>query len=108
MNRKFLRGAVLFIIAFIVGNSSAQTVTGSGTAGRIPVWTGPTTQRNSVITQSAGKIDIGTAAPGRVLGVVSSTATTVIYGLGKQRVSAPNRKWRKRPRAGEARRSVSS
>jgi hypothetical protein len=79
---KFLPGAVLFVIAFIAGNSSAQTVTGSGTAGKIPVWTGPTTQGDSIITQSAGKIGIGTAAPGGVLGVVSTTATTAIYGLG--------------------------
>ena len=80
MNNKFLPGAVLFIIAFIAGNSSAQTVTGSGTAGRIPVWTGPTTQGNSVITQSAGKIGIGTAAPGGVLGVTSTTGTPAIKG----------------------------
>src|SRR6476469_4039316 len=79
MNNKFLPGAVLFI-AFIAGNSSAQTVTGSGTAGRIPVWTGPTTQGNSVITQSAGKIGIGTAAPGGVLGVTSTTGTPAIKG----------------------------
>ncbi len=82
MNKKFLPGAVLFIIAFIAGNSSAQTVTGSGTAGRIPVWTGPTTQGDSIIIESAGKIGIGTAAPGGVLGVASTTATTAIYGLG--------------------------
>jgi len=80
MNNKFLPGAVLFIIAYIAGNSSAQTVTGSGTAGRIPVWTGPTTQGNSVITQSAGKIGIGTAAPGGVLGVTSTTGTPAIKG----------------------------
>jgi hypothetical protein len=82
MNKKFLSNAVLFIIAFIAGNSSTQAVTGSGTAGRIPVWTGATTQGNSIITQSAGKIGIGTAAPGGVLGVVSTTATTAIYGHG--------------------------
>src|SRR6476660_370566 len=80
MNNKFLPGAVLFIIAFIAGNSSAQTVTGSGTAGRIPFWTGPTTQGNSVITQSAGKIGIGTAAPGGVLEVTSTTGTPAIKG----------------------------
>lgn len=76
MNNKFLLGTVLFIIAFVAGNSLAQT------AGKIPVWTGPTTQGDSIITQSAGKIGIGTAAPGGVLGVVSTTATTAIYGLG--------------------------
>jgi hypothetical protein len=80
MNNKFLPGVVLFIIAFIAGNNSAQAVTGSGTAGRIPVWTGPTTQGNSVITQSAGKIGIGTAAPGGVLGVTSTTGTPAING----------------------------
>ena len=80
MNNKFLPGAVLFIIAFIAGNSSAQTVTGSGAAGRIPVWTGPTTQGNSVITQSAGKIGIGTAAPGGVLEVTSTTGAPAING----------------------------
>lgn len=82
MNKEFLPGAVLFIVAFIAGNSLAQTVTGSGTAGKIPVWTGPHSQANSVITQSAGKIGIGTAAPGGVLGVASTTATTAIYGVG--------------------------
>lgn len=71
-----------FAAAFILiaGNASAQTVTGSGTAGRIPVWTGTTTQSNSVITQSAGNIGIGTAAPAGVLGVISTTATPAIYG----------------------------
>jgi hypothetical protein len=87
MNNKFLPGAVLFIIAFMAGNSSAQTITGSGTAGRVPVWTGPTAQGNSIITQSAGKIGIGTAAPGGVLGVVSTTATTAIYGLGNTSIA---------------------
>lgn len=82
MNNKYLLGAVLIIIAFTAGNSSAQTLTGSGTAGRIPIWAGPTSQGNSIITQSAGKIGIGTAAPGGVLGVASTTATTAIYALG--------------------------
>jgi hypothetical protein len=82
MVKNFIPGAVLFIIAFIAGNNSAQAVTGSGTAGKIPIWTGPTTQGNSIITQSAGKIGIGTAAPGGILGVVSTTATSAIYALG--------------------------
>jgi len=80
MNRKFLSNAALLIVTFIAGNISAQTVTGSGAAGKIPIWTGPTTQGNSIITQSAGKIGIGTAAPSGVLGVASTTATTAIYG----------------------------
>ncbi|HEX5490483.1 MAG TPA: hypothetical protein VFX07_04435, partial [Candidatus Udaeobacter sp.] len=78
MNNKFLSGAVSFIIALIAGNSSAQAVTGNGTTGTIPVWTGPTSQGNSIITQSAGKIGIGTAAPGGVLGVAATNGIGIL------------------------------
>jgi hypothetical protein len=43
--------------------SPAQTVTGSGTTGYIPVLTQPSTIGNSVITQSGNNVGIGTTAP---------------------------------------------
>jgi hypothetical protein len=47
-----------FSIAALAVSASAQTVTGSGTAGTIPVFTGGSTIGNSIITQSNGNINI--------------------------------------------------
>ncbi len=41
----------------------AQTVSGSGTTGKIPKWTSPNTIGDSVITESSSKIGIGTSTP---------------------------------------------
>jgi hypothetical protein len=51
----------------IVFRSAAQTVTGSGTVGTVPVLTGSSTIGNSVISQSGGNIGIGTSTPGSLL-----------------------------------------
>jgi hypothetical protein len=48
--------------AFAVG-AAAQTVTGSGTMGSVPVFTGSSTLGNSGITQSGGNVGIGTTNP---------------------------------------------
>jgi hypothetical protein len=48
----------------------AATITGSGTADFIPIWTGPTTIGNSAIFQTVGgKVGIGTTTPGAKLDV---------------------------------------
>jgi hypothetical protein len=74
------RHHTLLILAFlIIGSAStlvnspgtqAQTVTGSGTAGRLPKFTGTTTVGNSIVTESSGKIGINTTAPQRELHLV--------------------------------------
>ncbi|MGC2625992.1 MAG: hypothetical protein WA269_04070, partial [Candidatus Udaeobacter sp.] len=86
-----------FVLAasFTVFNHSGlgQVTSGSGTAGKIPVWTGPHSQANSVITQSGSNIGIGTAAPTALLSVNSATASpailardtvngTAVWGIG--------------------------
>jgi hypothetical protein len=67
--------------------ASAQTVTGSGTSGTIPVFTGSSTVGSSVITQSGGNIihsgllsTTGTASPGATTGILSfnNTSTTIV------------------------------
>ena len=64
-----------------------QVSSGSGTAGKIPVWTGPHSQANSVITQSGSNIGIGTAAPTALLSVNSGTASPAI--LARDTVNGP-------------------
>jgi hypothetical protein len=44
-------------------------VSGSGTTGTLPLWSGPTALSNSVITQSAGNIGVGTTTPSERLHV---------------------------------------
>ena len=55
-------------------NAVQATITGSGTNGKLARFTGATTIGNSAITESAGKIGIGTAAPPSILTVVSAAA----------------------------------
>ena len=57
-----------------------QVTAGTGTAGKIPVWTGAHSQSNSAITQSGTKIGIGTIAPTSPLTVVSTTAVPAVLG----------------------------
>jgi hypothetical protein len=58
-----------FCIAAFAMSATAQTITGSGTAGKVPVFTGTSTIGNSVITQSGSDIGIGAASPGATLEV---------------------------------------
>lgn len=64
-----------------------QVSSGSGTAGKIPVWTGAHSQADSVITQSGSNIGIGTAAPTALLSVNSGTASPAI--LARDTVNGP-------------------
>ncbi len=58
-----------------------DTITGQGTSGKIPKFNGTNSIINSIITESASKIGIGTASPGFKLTVV---------GVGKTVISATN------------------
>jgi hypothetical protein len=58
---------VLAVVAiWLVGGppqAAGQVITGTGTPGNVPKWTGSTTQGNSIIAESAGLIGIGTSTP---------------------------------------------
>jgi hypothetical protein len=57
-----------------VGDAPAGTITGSGTKGRIPRFTGATTIGNSAIFQNtAGKVGVGTTTPAASLDVNGTT-----------------------------------
>lgn len=51
-------------------------ISGSGTTGILPLWSGPTALSNSVITQSAGNIGVGTTSPSARLEIRSPSAGT--------------------------------
>jgi len=90
-----MNSSSLLIRTFVLAASSTlfthtglgQVSSGSGTAGKIPVWTGAHSQADSVITQSGGNIGIGTAAPTALLSVNSGTASPAI--LAKDTASGP-------------------
>jgi hypothetical protein len=64
-----LRTCMTFWIAAFAMSAAAQTVTGSGTAGYVPVFTGSSIVGNSVITQSSSNVGIGTTSPAATLEV---------------------------------------
>src|SRR5882724_9972437 len=51
------------LLQVAVNGNGSGNVTGSGTAGQITKWTGATTLGDSLITESSGKIGIGTTNP---------------------------------------------
>ena len=62
------------------GNGSGN-ITGSGTAGQLTKWTGATTLGDSVITESSGKVGIGTTNPISLLHLIGShPATSALAG----------------------------
>jgi hypothetical protein len=66
------RGACALLATALLsaGHALAQTpmpVSGNGTANRIPKWTGPNTQGDSIIAERSGRIGINTAFPDREL-----------------------------------------
>ena len=67
MSRKFQAHAVVLAVAAIglIGQPAqvAGQVTGSGTPGTLPKWTGTTTQGDSIIVESGGLIGVGTSTP---------------------------------------------
>jgi hypothetical protein len=63
--------------------SPPATVTGSGTANFIPMWTGTTTQGNSKIFQTGNKIGIGTTTPSVALDVSGRVRASKDYQIGQ-------------------------
>ena len=61
--------AAVLMAACCISSGIAQTVTGSGTTGDVPVLTGTSTLGNSPITVSSGKVGIGITSPSAVLDV---------------------------------------
>jgi hypothetical protein len=60
--------------------AGGTAVTGTGTAGFVPVWTGAATLGNSVISESGTKVGIGTTAPASTLDVNGiSTLRGIVY-----------------------------
>lgn len=60
--RRLRRMACVLVLALLTAVAAhAQTVTGSGTAGRVPVFTGTSSVGNSVINQNGERVEIGTA-----------------------------------------------
>jgi hypothetical protein len=72
MRRTIVGLAICF--TSIVISASAQTVTGSGTTGNVPAFTGSSTLGNSVITQSGTNVGFGTTTPGAPLEIDASSS----------------------------------
>lgn len=71
-----MRHCAAFLLAVAtVSFALGQTITGSGTAGTIPIWTNSTTLGNSVIVQSNSNIGIPTAKASAKLNVTISSST---------------------------------
>jgi len=75
---KTFLGVLLGTITLFSTSVIAQVTTGSGTSGRIPVWTGVHAQGNSIITQSGSNIGIGTTAPTSPLTILSGAASPAV------------------------------
>ena len=58
--------------------ATAGTITGTGTTNRLVKFTGANSFGNSSITESAGKVGIGTATPASLLTVTGSATTQVV------------------------------
>jgi hypothetical protein len=80
-----IRRMALCLMSFVLG-ATAQTVTGSGTSGAVPVFTGTSTVGNSTMTVSGSNVGIGTASPNAPL-MVGGTSN---WGLVKLISSGTN------------------
>lgn len=71
VTREDLRSAVAATLqtAATANPETSPAVTGTGTTGYVPMWTGATTLGDSVIAESGTKIGIGTTAPATTLDV---------------------------------------
>ena len=61
--------AIAIVACCLVPSGIAQTVTGSGTSGNVPVFTGTSTLGNSPIAVSGGNVGIGTTSPTAILDI---------------------------------------
>jgi len=77
--------------------ATPAAVTGAGTAGTIPLWTGSTALGNSVLTQASGSLGIGALLPGyaftvavtsgdAIAGSTSASGKSGVYGEADQGV----------------------
>jgi hypothetical protein len=76
---KRVSSLLLYIALLVVSVASlpAQNVTGKGTPGTIPIWTGTNTIGNSIITQSGGTVTVDGELEG------SSTTGTGVMGISE-------------------------
>jgi hypothetical protein len=67
-------------VALLVSSTGAiaQTVTGSGTSGTVPVFNGTSTVTNSPISISGSNVGIGTTSPGDPLTVNATSGSDAI------------------------------
>jgi|HubBroStandDraft_1064217.scaffolds.fasta_scaffold22107_2 hypothetical protein len=65
----YLRATGLQAATVQANPETSPTITGTGTTGAVPVWTGSSTLGSSVITESGTKVGIGTATPATTLDV---------------------------------------
>jgi len=81
---------VAVYVVLLAVTAAAQTVTGSGTANTVPVFTGSSTVGNSVITQSSGNVGVGTTSPTARLHIAGGNDTTTGPGnCGSESPSCP-------------------
>jgi len=77
-----LRISCLTVVFLSLVLSATAQVTGSGTPGGIPIWTGSTTLGNSELFQTSGKVGIRTNTPTATLTVVGPGGGTVLQAIG--------------------------
>lgn len=78
--KKMVFWTLMFSLSVVV-SGRAQTVTGSGTVGTIPIFTGSSKIGNSLIIQFNGNIGIGTATPDATLFVDNPSNSLTSSGL---------------------------
>jgi len=80
MNKQIKAAAISFLL-FTTGAVAQTTVTGTGTANTIPLFTGSATLGNSNITQSNGNVGIGTTTPANPLNVYVPASSSQIGAM---------------------------
>src|SRR5262249_26533584 len=68
---------ILLGLTASAGVEATAQVTGSGTVGKVPKWTGTSALGDSVITESTGNVGIGITNPASNFHVSSSTSNNV-------------------------------
>ena len=94
--KKLMLGVTICVAAFAV-SAAAQTVTGSGTSGYVPMYTGTSSPTSTIGTSAIwsnwnGNVGIGTTSPGATLQVGNGSATNALWvnsNLGGAPVFAP-------------------